>query len=146
MALNFYAALSLNGTAMQYELDKLKLNGRLIHSLGDVDAPGRLEFVAVTGSGRQSTGGFPTVLRVNRNAEKLNPPGVDAFKSMRGMRTTMEIGDHRDPRNRLTVTGRVMSAVTKIDSFAIKQRVVEASVDIEKPQNRRVVFVPAEKN
>ena len=62
------------------------------------------------------------------------------------MRTALQIGDRRDPGNRITVTGRLTSAVAKIDRFAIKQRVVEVSVDIDKAQNRRVVFNPAEKN
>ena len=146
MALNAYAALTLNGTALSYELDDLKLNGRPIHSLGEINAPGRLEFIAVAGSGRQSAGGFNTILRVRRDAEKQARARVEAFTSVRGMRTALQIGDRRDPGNRITVTGRVNSAVAKIDRFAIKQRVVEVSVDIDKAQNRRVVFIPAEKN
>jgi hypothetical protein len=126
MALNVYLHLTANGTAVDYRLDDVKLNGRAIHSLGDLNAPGRLDFAASP---------------VGKSQKTI----IGGFKSLSGMSTEMEVADPRRPEDGLVFTGRVMSAVSKIDGMALKAR-EQVSVAIDKPQNRRVVFVPAEKN
>ena len=124
MALNFYAALTLNGTAVQYRLDDVKLNGRLVRSLDDLNVPGRLEFAASPANTSQKT-------------------IIGGFKSLSGMSTEMEIADPRQPGRLRALTGRVMSVVPRGKGFA--QESEHVTVNCDKPQNRRVVFVPAEK-
>jgi hypothetical protein len=143
MALNLYLNLTANGTALEYRVDDIKLNGRPVRDLQGLNAPGRLEFVAVPQPCQQSTtGGFPTALRVARDAEKPAQPAiVGGFKSLSGMSTEMEIGDPRHPGERRAFAGRVLSVAPSRGYAQAGERV---TVTCDKPQNRRVTIIPAE--
>lgn len=89
-------------------------------------------------------GGFPTVLQVRRDAEKPGQPAiVGGFKSISGMDVEIEIADPRRLGQWRTVVGRMLSAVARGGSFA--QAGEQVTVNCDKPRNRRVDFVPAER-
>jgi hypothetical protein len=124
MALTFYMRLIANGTAATYRMDDVRFNGRPVNSLRDVNASGRLEFAACRAG----------------QSQRMN---VGSFRSMTGITTEMEVVDPRYPGEGLAAAARVLAAVSKIDS--VTARVREAvSLNIDKPQNRRVIFIPAE--
>lgn len=123
MALNMYMRMTANGTAVTYRMDAVKLNGRHVNHLRELNMAGRLEFAA---SPAQSHG-----------------VTVGAFREAIGLDSEREIGDPRYPADGLVVVGRVMSAISKIDSITLKIR-EEVTVNIDTPQKCRVAFVPAE--
>ena len=145
MAVHYDLYLIVAAAARGYRAEQVRLNGQPVHDLRALNASGRLEFIALPQAGQAAAGGgFPTVLRVRRNAEKPGQPAiVGGFKSFSGMDVEIEIADPRQPGQWRTVAGRVLSVVAPGGSFA--QSGEQVTVNCDKPQNRRVVFVPAER-
>lgn len=143
MAVHYDLYLIAGGSAHGFRAEQVRLNSQPVHDLRGLNAPGRLEFVALPRTGQASAGGgFPTVVRLARDAEKPGRPAVvGGFKSVSGMDVEIEIADPRQPGQWRTVAGRVLSAVARGGSFA--QAGEQVTVDCDKPQNQRVVFVPA---
>jgi hypothetical protein len=124
MALTFYMRLTANGTAVTYRMDDVAFNGRQVTYLREVSGSGRLEFAASPSRQTQATTG-------------------GSFTSMTGITVEVEVVDPRHPGEGFAAVGRVLSVVPKIDR--ITARVREAvSFNIDKQQNRRVTFIPAE--